>query len=671
MIFDSTDLNAVNTVRFLSVDMVQKAKSGHPGLPLGAAPAAYALWAKALKHDPLHPDWPDRDRFVLSAGHGSAMLYSLLHLFGYGLPADELKKFRQFDSLTPGHPEYGHTPGVEITTGPLGQGIANAVGFAWAESCLAAHFNRPDFSVADHYTYALCGDGCMMEGISSEAASLAGTLKLGKLIVLYDSNDITIDGPTEIAFQENVTDRFKSYGWHTQLVTDGNDLEAILFAIESAKAENDRPSLIEIKTVIGYGSPNKQGTAGVHGEPLGFDEIELTKKALGWQYSDPFTVPADVSERMISWQKKAAEKYANWVALMESYKKTFPDLHAAWEIWQCPSPPAAFMDYMKSDNFYKYDGDLATRVSSEQVLQNVIKYVPNLVGGSADLAPSTKAVMKGRGEYSADNPAGMNLHFGVREHAMTAIANAMTAHGGLRVYVSGFFVFSDYMKPAMRLSAMMRLPVIYVMTHDSIGVGEDGPTHEPIEQLAMLRSIPNFTVLRPCDTKETAAAWALALTRTGSPTAIVLTRQNLPLLDESGIGAFKGAYIVKDTQNEPDIILLASGSEVGLIYTAADTLKEKGISARVVSMPSFEIFEEQDASYKESVLPDSVRARLAVEAASPYGWHKYTGLDGAVISIDRYGASAPAAKLFETFGFTVDNVVQTAMEVVKKCRSKK
>ncbi len=661
---NNIDVTSINTIRALCADSVQKANSGHPGLPLGAAPAAYTLWAKEMRHNPKNPKWKDRDRFVLSGGHGSTLLYSLLHLFGYGLTTEDLQNFRQLDSKTPGHPEYGHTVGVETTTGPLGQGISTTVGMAWAECYLAAKFNKPGHEIVNHYTYALCGDGCFMEGVTAEAASLAGTLGLGKLIVLYDSNNITIEGDTSVAFGENVLMRFEAYGWQTLKVEDGNDIEAIQKAIQEAKAETNKPSIIEIKTKIGSGAPNKQGKAAAHGEPLGVDEIKLMKQNFGFDPDKDFFVSDDVKAHMDEFNKAAAQKEEQWNKLMESYKAAYPEDYKQWEIWNSDQIPVDLLNY---EDFWKNEGNLATRISSEKVLNKVCAVVPNLVGGSADLAPSTKAIMYGKGDFTKENRDGANLHFGIREHAMTAIANGMTLHGGLRVYISGFFVFSDYMKPAMRLSALMQLPVINVMTHDSIGVGEDGPTHQPIEQIAALRSIPNFTVIRPCDTNETSAAWYLALTRTTSPTALLLSRQNLTLLNETGKGALKGAYILRDSEKAtPDIILIASGSEVELIYKAKDILKEKGIDARVISMPSFEIFEEQTDEYKESILPKNVRARLAVEAASSFGWHKYVGMDGDIISMETFGASAPAGKLFVKFGFTVENVVERAIAVVNK-----
>ncbi len=654
------DSLTINTIRTLSIDAIEKANSGHPGLPLGAAPAAYTLWAKVMNHNPHDSKWDNRDRFILSAGHGSALLYSLLHLFDYGLTIEDLKNFRQLDSLTPGHPEYRHTNGVETTTGPLGQGIANAVGMAFAETYLANKFNREGFPVVDHYTYALCGDGCLQEGVSAESSSLAGTLGLGKLIILYDSNKITIEGSTETAFTENVGERYKAYGWQVITVEDGNDVDAIEAAINKAKKETKKPSLIEIKTQIGYGSPNKQGKASAHGEPLGAEEIVATKKNLGWEYKKDFFVPQKVREYMDILIKEGEKKEKVWKEMFKKYKAKYPELAEEYKQWYSGKLSADLMD----DKFWTNEGEIATRSASEKVLNKLAEVVPNLIGGSADLGPSNKSVMKEREYYSKDDRGGSNIHFGIREFAMTAMASGMAAHGGLKPYIAGFFVFSDYMKSGLRMQALMGLPVISIFTHDSIGVGEDGPTHQPVEQLAALRSIPGYTVFRPCDSKETMAGWYLALTRK-SPTALVLSRQNLKTLDETGKDALKGAYILKDEKN-PDIILMATGSEVELIYDAADKLAEKGIKARVVSMPSWEVFEEQSAAYKEKILPDKIRARVAVEAASSLGWHKYVGLDGAVISMDTFGASAPAKELFKRFGFTADNVVETALKVLDK-----
>ncbi len=652
------ELLAINTARFLSVDAIQKANSGHPGLPLGAAPTAFTLWANEMKHNPKNPDWKNRDRFVLSAGHGSSLLYSLLHLFGYGLELEDLKNFRQLDSKTPGHPEYKHTKGVEVTTGPLGQGIANAVGFAMAEAHLAETFNKDDLKIVNHYTYALCGDGCLQEGVSAEACSLAGTLELGKLIVLYDSNKITIEGDTNLSFRENVLMRYQAYGWQTIVVDDGNDLEAIQKAIKEAKADTKRPTIIEIKSVIGFGSPNRQGTSKAHGEPLGDEEIALTKKALGFNYEKPFSVSSEIKEYMKEIQEKLILHEYEWEKVRKQYAEKYPEDYKLYEVYHDKNFAENLgKDLLNNDDFWSYEGDIATRVSSSQVLNKLAKIVPNFFGGSADLSPSTKTIMEGLGSFTTENKKGKNLHFGIREFAMTAIANGIALHGGLVPYVAGFFVFSDYMKPAMRLSALMNLPVINILTHDSIGVGEDGPTHQPVEQLSMLRSIPNFTVMRPCDTNETAAAWYLALNRQ-SPSALVLSRQNLPLLKESGKNAIKGGYIVRDTDGAPDVILIATGSEVGLCYEAVDKLKSEGISARLVSMMSTEVFEEQTEEYKNSVLPKTITKRLAVEAGSTSDWYKYVGLDGKVLGLDEFGASAPANLVFEQKGFTVDNIVK-------------
>lgn len=654
----------INTIRILSAEAVQKANSGHPGMPMGAAPMAYALWAKNMKHCPDNPDWDDRDRFILSAGHGSMLLYSLLHLFGYGLTMDDIKNFRQLGSLTPGHPEYGHTKGVEITTGPLGQGIANGVGMAIAEAYLAEKFNRPGYPIVDHYTYVLSGDGCMMEGVAAEAASLAGTLGLGKLIVLYDSNNITIEGDTDIAFREDVRKRFEAYGWHTLLVEDGNSVEDIDAAIKAAKAEKGKPSLIEIKTQIGYGCPAKQGKASAHGEPLGIDNLKAAKENLCWDYDEEFYIPGEVTEHINTIRENASKQEKEWEELLKAYQKEYPELAAEWDAWKNKDFSAGLLE---NQDFWTFDDKAnATRSSSGDILNKLAAIIPNLIGGSADLAPSNKSYMKGKGDFSAEDRSGSNLHFGVREHAMAAIANGMAAHGRLQPYVSTFFVFTDYMKPSMRLSALMKLPVTYVLTHDSIGVGEDGPTHEPIEQLASLRSIPGFVVFRPCDAKETAAAWYVAMSRKESPTALVLTRQNLPQLDVTGTDALKGAYVILDSGKKPELLLMASGSEVQLVYEAGKQLLESGVAVRVISMPSWELFEEQDAAYKESVMPSDVTKRLAVEAASSFGWHKYVGLDGDIISIDHFGESAPGNVLFKKYGFTVENVLDRAKKLLKK-----
>ncbi|MFV0520726.1 MAG: transketolase [Lachnospirales bacterium] len=646
---------AINTLRFLSADAIEKANSGHPGLPLGMAPAAFTLFGNQMKHNPKNPNWLNRDRFVLSAGHGSALLYSVLHMFNYGLTMEDLKNFRQYNSKTPGHPEYGHTVGVEVTTGPLGQGIANAVGMALAESHLGKVFNKEDLTLVDHYTYAICGDGCLQEGVSSEASSLAGTLELGKLILLYDSNNISIEGNTDIAFRENVIDRYKAYGWQTLVVEDVNDLVSLNNAIDEAKKDTVHPTLILCKTKIGYGAPTKQGTAKAHGEPLGKEEIAQAKKNLNFNYEDDFSFPQStkdyVSELLSSFEKEEEK----WNDLCSKYKEKYPLDYANWEQWHNTELP---VDLLNSEDFWSYEGDIATRVSSYNVLNKIAKLIPNLIGGSADLSPSTKTIMEGFSSLTTEDKSGRNLHFGIREFAMTAMANGIALHGGLRPYISGFFVFSDYMKPAMRLAALMNLPVINILTHDSIGVGEDGPTHQPVEQLAMLRSIPNFTVLRPCDTHETAAAWYLALTRK-SPSALVLSRQNLPLLKDTGKCALKGGYILRDSNGTPDVILIATGSEVSLCYDSAIELEKQGKKVRVVSMLSIEVFEEQSSEYKENVLPKEITKRVVVEAASSFGWHKYTGFEGKLITVDAFGASAPANEIFKERGFTIDNVIAT------------
>ncbi len=651
----------VNTIRVLAAEGVEKAKSGHPGLPLGAAAMAYALWGKQMRHNGANPNWPDRDRFVLSAGHGSMLLYTLLHLFGYGLTIEDLQNFRQLGSKTPGHPEYGHTVGVETTTGPLGQGIANAVGFAMAEAHLADHFNRPGFPVVDHYTYAITGDGCLMEGISSEASSLAGTLGLGKLILLYDDNGISIEGDTDIAFREDVGLRYQAYGWQVLKVADGNDADAIADAIAQAKTCTDKPSIVIVTTQIGYGCPGKQGKASAHGEPLGADNVLCLKENLGWPLDKDFYVPAEATAQYAKLQAEGKAAEERWNKLFAEWAAAYPELAAEWTEWYEGKLPANLLD---DPEFMKFDKPDATRNSSGQVLNRLAAKLPNLIGGSADLAPSNKSDMKGRGDFSAENRAGANLHFGVREHAMAAIGNGMVLHGGLRAYVATFFVFSDYMKHSIRLSALMGVPLTYVLTHDSIGVGEDGPTHQPIEQLASLRSIPGMTVYRPADARETAAAWVYAMEGHG-PTALVLTRQNLPNYEGSGKAALKGAYVLREASKAtPDILLLASGSEVELMMKAAEVLEGEGVAARVVSMPSWEVFERQSAEYKESVLPRAVRARVAAEAGNDFGWHRYIGLDGDILCMEGYGASGPAGQVFLKFGFTVDNVVAKARRVL-------
>ena len=655
---------SVNAIRVLSADAIQKANSGHPGLPLGTAPVAYELFAKHMNYNPHNPDWVNRDRFVLSGGHGSMLLYSLFHLFGIGnLSLEEVKNFRQFGSLTPGHPEYGHTVGVEATTGPLGQGMAMAVGMAMAEAHLSSVFNKEGFPVVDHYTYVLGGDGCMMEGISSECFSLAGTLGLSKLIVFYDSNNISIEGSTDIAFTEDVVTRFKAFGFQTIEVEDGNDLEAIGKAIEEAKADKTRPSLIKVNTLIGYGCPAKQGKASAHGEPLGVDNVAALKENINWPCKGDFEVPKEVYDHYKELADNMAKAEDKWNELFAAYVEKYPEMK---ELWDNYFDGYDMSDLFNSDEYWaKGDKPEATRSTSGTILNMIKKAMPNLIGGSADLAPSNKTNMKDAGDFSKDNYAGTNLHFGVREQAMAAIGNGLALHGGLKAFVATFFVFSDYVKPMARLSALMKLPLTYVFTHDSIGVGEDGPTHEPIEQLAAFRSLPDFTVFRPCDRTETAAAWMYAVENECGPTGLVLTRQNLPQMEGSSKDALKGGYVIAESEKAvPDAIIIASGSEVSLAVNAKEELKKSGIDVRVVSMPSMELFDKQSAEYKESVLPNAVRKRVAVEALSDFGWYKYVGLDGKVIAMEGFGASGPAATVFEHFGFTVDNVVKTVKEVV-------
>ncbi len=657
------DTMSVNAIRVLAADAVQKAKSGHPGLPLGCAPIGYELWAKHMKHNPKDPQWKDRDRFILSGGHGSTLLYSLLHLFGYGdLSVDDLKQFRQWGSLTPGHPEYRHTVGVEATTGPLGAGMAMAVGMAIAETHLAGVFNREGYPVVDHYTYVLGGDGCMMEGISSEAFSLAGTLALSKLIVFYDSNRISIEGSTDIAFTENVQKRMEAFGFQILTVEDGNNLEEIGAAIEAAKADKTRPSFITVKTQIGYGCPAKMGKASAHGEPLGEENVAAMKEFLGWPSKEPFYVPQEVYDnyKKIADGLGAAED--QWNAMFAEYCEKYPELKKLWDEYYDEDLAEKVLD---TEDFWAHgDKPEATRSLSGKMINKIKEQLPNLIGGAADLSPSTKTYMNGEGDYSKENRTGRNMHFGVRELAMTAIGNGMMLHGGLRAFVSTFFVFSDYTKPMARLSSIMGVPLTFVFTHDSIGVGEDGPTHEPIEQLAMFRAMPNFHIFRPADATETAAAWYSAVTSKRTPTALALTRQNLPQLEGSSKEALKGGYVLQDSTKEtPDAILIATGSEVSLAVEAKKLLAEDGIDVRVVSMPCMDLFEEQTAEYKESVLPKAVRKRVAVEALSTFGLDHYVGLDGAVIGMTTFGASAPYSKLFPAFGFTAENVAAKVKEL--------
>lgn len=649
----------INTIRTLSADAIQKAKSGHPGLPLGAAPMAFTLFNDIMKISPKNPDWFDRDRFILSAGHGSMLLYSLLHLFEYGLTIDDIKNFRQLDSLTPGHPEFGHTIGVDATTGPLGQGISMAVGMAMAESHLSEIFNTEDIKIIDHYTYTLVGDGCLMEGISNEASSLAGTLKLGKLIVLYDSNNITIEGDTATAFTENVRNRYEALGWDTFYVEDGNDTEKILFAIESAK-KTDKPSLIEIKTKIGYGSV-KEGSSSAHGEPLGEDNIPLFKKNIGWEYEESFFVPKEVREYMSKVVNEKNEEFTKWQNMMEQYKIKYPEKYDLFLKYLNNEIDNSIFD---DESIISFDKDMATRESSGVVLNRISKLIPQLFGGSADLGPSNKSVMNDFEFYSPKNKKGKNIHFGVREHAMAAICNGISLHGGLIPYCATFFVFSDYLKPSIRLSALMNQRVLYILTHDSIGVGEDGPTHEPIEHLAMLRSTPNVNVFRPCDATETAYAWLSALKlHEKTPSCFALTRQKLPNLKETSCECMNGGYVLKDFGEDYQLIIMASGSEVSLAYKVCEKLYEENIKTRLVSMPCMDVFERQSDEYKENILPKNIRKRVSIEALSTFGWGKYVGIDGISIGLDSFGASAPANKLFEKFGFTVDDVYD---EIKKK-----
>ena len=656
------ETTCVNAIRVLSAEMIQKAKSGHPGLPMGCAPIAYELWGKHMKHNSKNPKWLNRDRFILSGGHGSAMLYSLLHLFGYGLTMDDLQNFRQLGSLTPGHPEYGHTVGVEATTGPLGAGMGMAVGMAMAEAHLAEKFNKPGYPVYDHYTFALGGDGCMMEGISSEAFSLAGTLGLSKLIIIYDSNRISIEGSTDIAFTENVQKRMEAFGFQTIDVADGTDIAAIGAAIEEAKADKTRPSFITVHTQIGYGCPAKQGTASAHGEPLGEENLKITKENLGWE-AEPFTVPQAVYDQYAKLAAQGQEAEDKWNAMYAEWQAKFPEdakLHDKFY------DKDAVKAVLEDESFWApAEKPAASRALSGNVINKLKDIIPSLMGGSADLAPSNKTDMKGEGFFSKEDRSGRNIHFGVRELAMAAIGNGLALHGGVTPYVATFFVFSDYVKPMMRLAAIMGLPVTYVLTHDSIGVGEDGPTHEPIEQLAMMRALPNVQVFRPADAVETAAAWYTAISG-NCPTALALTRQNLAIIPSSKEGALKGGYVIADSAKDtPDGIIIATGSEVGISLEAKEILAKEGKDVRVVSMPCMDLFEKQSDEYKESVLPKAVRARVAVEAGSDFGWGKYVGLDGATVCMEGFGASAPANLLFEKFGFTKENVAATMSKLLK------
>ena len=660
------DQLCINTIRMLAADAVQKAKSGHPGMPMGAAAMAYVLWTRILRHNPANPHWPDRDRFVLSAGHGSMLLYALLHLTGYNLGLEDLRAFRQWESRTPGHPEHGMTPGVETTTGPLGQGFANGVGLAIAERWLAAQFNRPGHALVNHFTYAIVSDGDLMEGVASEAASLAGHLKLGKLIYLYDDNRISIDGSTSLAFTEDAGRRFEAYGWHVQRVADGNDLGAVEAALRAAQAEAERPSLILCRTHIGFGSPNRQDSSKAHGEPLGEEEVKLTKQRLGWPLEPAFHVPEEARQEFRKALERGKAWEAEWEAHAAAYAAAFPQEKRHWDEYLSGQLPAGWDAGLPT--FAAGDPAIATRAASGKVLQALAPKLTNLLGGSADLTPSNNTSLPGMPTFQAASPEGRNFHFGVREHAMGSIANGMALHGGLRPYTGTFLVFADYMRPAIRLAALMQLPVVFIFTHDSIGLGEDGPTHQPIEQVASLRAIPGLRVIRPADAAETVEAWRAALTGPG-PTCLILTRQNLPVLDRAGAapggGVARGAYVIADApQAKPDVILIATGSEVAVALGAQKALAEKGVAARVVSMPCWDLFDAQPLAYREAVLPPGVTARLAVEAGIPQGWHKYVGAQGEIVGMTRFGASAPAPVLFEKFGFTPANVAARAMRLL-------
>jgi transketolase len=665
----SIDDLCINTIRILSMDAVQKANSGHPGAPLGMAPMAYALWDRFLKHNPQEPAWINRDRFILSPGHASTLLYSLLHLTGYDLPFEELTKFRQWGSKTPGHPEYGWTPGVEATTGPLGQGFSNGIGMAIAEKWLSEKFNKPGFNIIDHYTYAIVSDGDMMEGITSEAASLAGTLQLGKIIYLYDDNDISIEGSTDITFKEDVALRFKAYGWQVIGPVDGNDLEAISDAITQAKNEPRFPSLIICKTIIGCGSPNKQGKCSAHGEPLGVDEIALTRTNIEWQCTEPFKIPEEAVKHFRQAVDRGKSEQHKWEKLIDAYQDSYPVEYKQLVDALNNVLPQGWDEGL--DSLFTYiDANLATREASGQVINLFAPRIPSLVGGSADLSPSTKTTIKDGKSFAADCYSGRNFHFGIREHAMGAIANGMTLHGGLIPFVSTFLVFYDYMRASVRLSAFMKQGVIYVYSHDSIGVGEDGPTHQPIEQLAGLRTVPGLVTIRPADATETAEAWRIAVNSRNNPTALIFTRQKLPVFDRnvvaSATGVRNGGYILWQSSEQPDIILIATGSEVHIALEAARLLDEQGIAVRVVSLPSWELFEAQTEEYREMVLPHGIKARISIEAGVTFGWERYVGNEGVAIGIDRFGASAPFNVLYQQFGLTSERILAEAYKLLKK-----
>ena len=661
----------INTIRFLAVDAVQKANSGHPGAPLGAAPMAFVLWDRFLKHHPGDPDWPDRDRFVLSCGHASALLYALLHLTGYDLPLDEIKQFRQWGSQTPGHPEFGHVPGVEATTGPLGQGFANGVGMAITERWLAEHYNQPGHEIIDHYTYAIVSDGDLEEGVASEAASLAGTLRLSKLIYLYDDNDISIEGDTSIAFTEDVGQRFQAYGWQVVGPIDGMDTAAIAAAIGTAQAEKARPSLIICRTIIGYGSPNKAGTASAHGEPLGEEETRLTKQQLGWSYPEPFTIPPPALAHFRRAVERGSKHQQQWTAKLEAYRKAYPD-KAKQLLEDLNGNLPEGWDNDMADLFNEQEKPIATREASGLIMNAIAKRVHSFSGGSADLAPSTKTILKEHGHFGFDEYSGHNMHFGVREHAMGAIANGMSLHGGIIPYTATFLIFYDYMRPPVRLAAMMGIRVIYIFTHDSIGLGEDGPTHQPIEQLTGLRAVPGLVAIRPADANETVEAWKIALERRHAPTALVLSRQSLPRLSQTILapasGVQRGGYILWEAGTPADIILIGTGSEVHIALRAGELLKDKGIQARVVSLPSWELFDAQPAEYRNHVLPPDLRARISIEAATPLGWERYVGLDGITIGVPHFGSSAPSAVIYEKLGLTPQHMADQALILLQRMK---
>jgi transketolase len=657
----------INTIRFLAVDAVEKANSGHPGAPMGAAPMAYILWGRFLKHNPLDPEWPDRDRFILSAGHASMMLYALLHLTGYDLPLAEIEQFRQWGSKTPGHPEYGLAVGVETTTGPLGQGFANGVGMAIAERWLAEHYNRPGYEIINHHVYAIVSDGDLQEGVASEAASLAGTLRLGKLIYLYDDNGISIEGSTSIAFTENVAQRFQAYNWHVIGPIDGMDPSSVDSAIRAAQAEKARPSLIICRTIIGYGSPNKAGTGSVHGEPLGEEETRLTKERLGWAYPEPFTVPPEVLAHLRQAQARGRRRQQEWAAKLEAYREAYPDEARQLKEDLSGDLPEGW-DHDLDDLFQGQEKPIATREASGRVMNAIAQKVHAFTGGSADLAPSTKTILKDHGHYGFEHYRGHNMHFGVREHAMGAVASGMALHGGIIPYTGTFLIFYDYMRPPVRLAALMGIRVIYIFTHDSVGMGQDGPTHQPIEQLMGLRAVPELVTLRPADATETAEAWKVAMERRHGPTALILSRQSLPLLDRKALapagGVRRGGYILRESSTPPEVILIGTGSEVHIALEAGRLLQEKSIAVRVISLPSWELFDAQPSDYRNEVLPPGIRARISIEAATPLGWERYVGLDGIAIGLSRFGVSAPGKVIYEKLGLTAQRVVDEAQQLL-------